>query len=173
MSNKQAKNKDKKKNVKFYEPDKSLKIKVGPTPFKKETVEKADKELEKNEIDFEPMAKDALQEMRQSIDKARQGKGDPKELVDELTKPVMQLKANAATFKYPLITQLMNILLNFLETLDDVNKDVIAITEINHKAVRTVLAHKMKGDTDKRGDLLVRELGNVIQRYRKKHQSVK
>lgn len=160
---------DNKKKAKFYDPDTKLKQKVGGDTLKKETVEKADTFIEKNDVDFEPMARDFLNDMRKSLDRAHRGELNQKQLVEEMTLPVMQLKGNAATFKYPLITALMNTLLNFLETLDSLNKDVLKISEVYYSTVRVVLAHKMKGDIDKRGELLIKELERTIQRYRKKY----
>ena len=168
MSSSNDKNKSKKK-AKFFDPDTRLKKKVGNTPFKKDKVEKANSFIEKNDVDFKPMAEDLLKQMREILDEAQKRPEDQKEIVELLTQPVMELKANAATFKYPLISQMMNILLNFLETLEELNKDALDVAEVNYKTVRVILAHDMKGNKDKRGDLFVKELDSAIQRYRKKH----
>lgn len=161
--------KSNKKKPKFFDPDIRLKKKVGNTPFKKEKVNKADTFIEKNEVDFKPMAKEQLKKMRAILDKARKKPDNQKQIVEDLTQPVMELKANAATFKYPLISQMMNILLNFLETLEELNDDALDVAEVNYKTVKVILSHDMKGTSDKRGDLFVKELDSAIQRYRKKH----
>lgn len=168
MTSSEDKNKNTKK-AKFFDPDTRLKKKVGNTPFKKEKVEKAQTFMEKNDVDFKPMAKDLLAQMRAILDEAKEQPENQKEIVERLTQPVMELKANAATFKYPLISQMMNILLNFLETLEELNQDAIDVAEVNYKTVHVILAHDMKGNKDKRGDLFVQELDSAIKRYRKKY----
>lgn len=162
--------KPKKSKAKFYDPDTKLKEKVGTaTPFKKERVEKAQTFVDENEVDFEPIARDLLLKMREDLDRARAGKMSQAELVENLTQPVMELKANAATFKYPLISILMNILLNFLETLEKLNDDALDIAEVNYTTVKAVLAHKLKDESDPRAQLFIKELQGAISRYRKKH----
>lgn len=160
----------KKKKAKFFEPDTSLKKKVGPGLIKKETVNSADRFIENNKVDFIPMAQKLMKEMRGILDQAQEGKLTKAQLVEEITKPVMQLKGNAATFKYPIITMLMNTLLNFLETLEELDKDALTITEVNYKALRAVLSHNIRDNKDQNGYLFAKELENAIKRYRKKHK---
>lgn len=154
---------------KFIAPNKALQKKVGATPFKKESVTKADQFIDENNIDFSPLAKQFLNDMRAALDNAHAGQNDPHKLVEALTEPVMQLKANAATFKYPLITQLMNVLLNFLETLDALNNDSMKIAELSYGSVKVMLVKKMQNPYDKQGDMLVKEFAKAIARYRKRH----
>lgn len=162
--------KPKKSKAKFYDPDTKLKEKVGTgTPFKKERVDKAQKFVDQNEVDFQPMAENLLKQMREDLDRAQAGKLSQAELVENLTQPVMELKANAATFKYPLISILMNILLNFLETLEELNDDSLNIAEVNYTTVKAVLAHELKDESDPRAQLFIKELQGAISRYRKKH----
>ena len=159
----------KRKKARFYDPDTRLKQKVGPTPFKKERIDQAQKHIESNDVDFEPMAQELLKTLRKDIDAAKKGELEQKELVERLTQPVMELKANAATFQYPIISKLMNILLNFLETLDSLDEETLEITEVTYRAVNAILAHKIRNINDKRGELMIQELENVILRYRKKN----
>jgi hypothetical protein len=77
----------------------------------------------------------------------------------------MELKANAATFRYSLIGNLANIMLSFLESLTVMDKDAIEIVKAHHSTLHMIIVRKMTGDGGEGGKQLQKELQQACDRY--------
>ena len=142
-----------------------LQAKVGMGPIDEKLVEKSQKLIENNKVDFAPMAKEYLDALEATIKEAREGKKDDQTLLQESIEPVMQLKANAAMFDYVLVGNLANIMMNFLETVEAVDKDVIDIADAHWKTLTLIIGNEMKGDGGQFGKELTGELKDACKRY--------
>lgn len=102
-----------------------LQAKVGAGPLDKNIVEECQKVMDQNDIDFVPLGLEYLEKLNSAIKSAKSGQASKNDAVVLMTSPVMQLKANAATFKYTLIGNLANVMLSFLESIKEIDEGVI------------------------------------------------
>jgi len=68
-------------------------------------------------------------------------------------------------FHYPIVTDMAQSLLNFIENVPEIRKEVIDIIIAHHKSLKLVIETKKTGDTGDYGDLLMSELTKVVKRY--------
>ncbi len=159
------------KNVKVIKASKALQSKAGKGEIAPRAIAAAEEALIRNSEDFTPLAQKLLDALMAGIENARGLIGvahhpeTKKEIAAEMTKPVMQLKANARMFKYDLVTSLANIMLDFLETIDDVDDDAVEIVTAHHKTLSLIVARKMTGDGGVHGPVLQKELTLACRRY--------
>ena len=155
--------------VKVYKASRSLQGKVGTGSVSKDTMQNVQRKVEEKTGNFEPMALEFLDQLSKAVDQAKGNKEeDMKVIYDRVANPVMQLKANAAMFGYPLIGDLANIMLSFLESLSEIDDQIIQIIEANQKTWKVIIAKQMKGDGGQYGEALRSELQGVCERYLKK-----
>lgn len=162
---KQATDKMTDEDVKIYKASKELQMKAGTGQVDAETISKAEKAIEETSIDFAPMAKRHLDDLQQALDKTKKGELDKDTLHEMVTRPVMSLKSEGAMFSYNLVGDLANIMLSFLESVNEVDKTVLQILQAHHTTLNAVVNNKMKGDGGPTGNSLKTELRQAIQRY--------
>ena len=150
---------------KVIKADKSLQAKIGSGPLDTKTVEKCQAVMDNNNVDFTPMAMEYLGKLAEAIQTAKDPNVNMKEAVGNMTAPVMQLKANAAIFKYNLVGNLANVMLSFLEGIKELDKDAIAIVEAHHKTLTAIITKKMRGDGGAFGQQMLEELKSACKRY--------
>lgn len=151
-------------DVNIIKARKDLQHKAGRGPLDKKIVEKSQRVMDHQTQDFSPIAVVLLDLLDGAIIKVKKNPAMPnaKEL---MTKPVMELKANAKMFKYDLVTTLANIMLGFLETIDDLDETAIEIVAAHQKTLSLIVQKKMRGDGGSTGQLLEKELREAIGRY--------
>ncbi len=157
--------------VKVTKADFMLQAKIGSGPLDERVVEACQKVMDRNDVDFTPLAVGFLSELEKAIEDTKKGKLKTKEAVKAMTSPVMQLKANAATFRYELIGNLANVMLSFLESIKSLDEDVISIVEAHQKTLSAILAKKMKGQGGEPGKQLEDELKDACKRYFRRKSS--
>lgn len=157
------------KQARVRKASKELQIKAGTGTISEKSVEKAEKALEANKEDFKPMARQYLARLGEAVEQARQDSSDMKERIHAMSAPVMDLKANASMFDYDCVTHLAGIMLNFLETIDQIDTQVIEIVDAHRKTLEAIVARGMTGTGGKEGEVLQKELKDAINRYYKKH----
>ena len=152
-------------------PPNRLKAKVGSGGLDDAILNKAQELLENNTIDFKPIAHMLVDVLHEAIADAKSGATRGEDAIRAMLYPAMQLKAQGAMFHYPLISQIGEILVNFLETVPDVDKDVMDIV-VHHKfAINAVLGSQIKGDGGKLGRELRDALLDACQRYYKRQKN--
>lgn len=157
--------------VKMITPKHVLREKIGYGGIAKGLVERAEGVIASNDIDFQPYAKNFLGRIEQAIVLARPLKTRNRETVDMLIKPVMELKANGGMFKYPLVTEIADIILDFLEGLNSLNDDALDVVDIHQKALHAIIGNRLTGNGGRTGESLSNELYAACKRYHKKHPS--
>ncbi len=158
-------------DIKVYQANKMLQAKVGTGPVEQEKIQVCQEKLDENTTDFAPMAAGFLKELREAIDTAQSGDEDLESLRQNVTKPVMHLKANASMFGYTLIGDLANIMLNFLESVRALDKDIIAIIDAHHATLSAIVSKKLSGDGGETGKAMKQELLAACKRYAEKRMS--
>jgi len=152
---------------KIIKPDNTLKKKAGSGGFKESDLLKAQTMIENNEIDFRPLGSDLLKELDQALSDIRSGKIENAKALDSIMYPMMQLKSQGGLFKFPLITQISHLMLDFLESISESDNDVLEITDAYRKTINAVLALEIKGKDSKEGRQLCLALRDAFERYYK------
>lgn len=156
-----------KRNVEFIVPPNTLKQKVGSGGLSDEILEKAQKLLENNTVDFQPLAEMYLGSLMKGIEaaQARTASQDNEFLITSMLYPAMQLKANGGMFKYPLVTTMSDKLIQFLEVLDTPDEEAVELVIAFHTTIRAVVLGKIVGDGGAHGRELVKALDDACTRY--------
>ena len=152
--------------VKITKANTRLKQLVGTGSLTSSVLDKMEKTMENLDIDFEPEAKRYLKELAETVVAATKGEQNKDILAENMIKPVMKLKAEAAMFDYPLISKLANIMMHFLEELSELDDDVIQIVAAHQKTLNLIVVKKMTGEGGNMGKMLIAELEAAIERYK-------
>lgn len=158
------------KKLKTYKASLELQQKIGMGPLDPALIARAQKVIEENNIDFAPLGLQFLNELDEALNHVEQNL-DPEKLDEQkrmLTEPVMELKANATIFHYSLVGNLANIMLSFLESITDIDKDALSIIRGHHDSLKAIISGKMKGDGGQNGQVMMTELKDACARYYKK-----
>lgn len=163
MTEAQEPSKVNRKDVKKIEADKKLQQRVGTGKIDEQVVEKAQKVIDTNQVDFGPLAKPFLDELKMALETVDE-KETTKEIMESISMPIMNLKANAGTFKFELISGLTGTVLNFLENIKEPDKKVYQIVDLLTKTIQLILAYKMTGDGGPNGKALMAAFAEVCQK---------
>lgn len=142
-----------------------LQKKVGKGPIEDAVIKKSQTLIERNEVDFVPVARDILDRLKQAIEETRNPHHSFEEIKQLFTQPVMELKANAAIFHYSLVGSLSNVMLGFLENIRVIDKDAVEIVRAQHESLEAIITRKLSGDGGATGQALVKELQGACDRY--------
>lgn len=151
-------------NFKVYQANKTLQARIGTGPLDEQAVERSQKVMDANDVDFGPIATEFLDDLGKAIAAAKENPQAPK-TIHNMSTPVMQLKANASTFRYTLVSNLANIMLNFLEAVNQVDSDVIAIVAAHQQTLHLIVTKRITGDGGPVGKQMQEELQSACQRY--------
>jgi hypothetical protein len=159
------------RHAELLTPPNRLKEKVGNGGLDEAVLVKAQELLENNTVDFRPIALMLVDVLHEAIADAKSGALKGEEAINAMLYPAMQMKAQGAMFHYPLVSEISNTLVNFLETVPDVDKDVVDIV-VHHKfAINAVLGSQIKGDGGKLGRELREALLDACTRYYKRQKN--
>jgi len=157
------------KKVKTYKARNELKKRIGSGPLDMAAVNRAQNSIDDNKIDFSPMGLEFLKTLEDALDTIQAGNNaSVEDQMKTLITPVMELKANATIFHYALVGNLASIMLNFLESIDRLDKDALSIVRGHHDSLKLILSSKMTGDGGKDGQIMETELKDACARYYKK-----
>ena len=87
------------------------------------------------------------------------------DLISNILLPCVQLKANGTMFHFPLITRIADRFVQFMEVIEAIDKEVLAIAEAFHTIIKIVISNQIKEGGDSQGDALVNELNGACMRY--------
>ncbi|MGH1404765.1 MAG: response regulator [Alphaproteobacteria bacterium] len=143
--------------------------KAGVETVDESTIEKSQEILDQNEIDFPPIAIGFLNQLHNTLNKARNDSADQSNgyLLEDLTLPIMQLKANARIFKYDLVGNLADILLAFLENVNEIDSVILEILESQRQTLSHLVNNGLDGTVGKTGEDFETEVKALCNRYMK------
>lgn len=147
---------------------KALQQKAGTGDIDAALIKKADKFIEDNTEDFEPLAAELLQRLGDLLAHIRKEHDYSSQSQAALVDAVMQVKANGRMFKYDLATSLATITLDFLESIPQLDDDVLKLVEALQASLRIIIHRKIKGTGGLDGHNLRTEMEDACQRYFKK-----
>ena len=150
-----------------------LQSKVGTGQVDDRQIARCQKLIDEIDIGFEEMAYGLLDDLVKAVEDARQnqtsqnqaGKKDHQDFIDRMTAPIMQLKGQAGMFHYQLLGELSGVTLNFLESVDEIDKHVIEIMDAQCKTIDVILNKNLKGFGGHQGEALRQELYEACERY--------
>ncbi len=165
-------NKENVSKARFYNPPNILKEKVGSGGLARNILEQAQKLLEENDIDFEPIAMTYMDALRRGLDHAYNPSPHTTrfELMEGLIHPIMQLKANGGMFDYPLVSRIADKMIELIEGATEPNEDLQEIIQAFHTTITAILHSKLKGTGGVKGDNLYYAICDACDRYFKKHK---
>jgi hypothetical protein len=155
------------RNAELLIPPNKLKAKIGSGGIDETVLSKAQELLENNTIDFKPIALMLVDLLHEAIADAKAGTLQGEKAIEAMLYPAMQLKAQGGMFHYPLISEISNILVNFLETVVFVDKDMLDIVVAHKMSINAVMGSQIKGDGGKVGRELRDALLDACARYYK------
>ncbi len=158
-----------KKKPRFIKPINRFKQKVGTGGIDEKLLDTAQTLIEETKIDFSEYAFGYLETLDKIIKQAKENNENESETINKLIRPIMQLKANGGMFKYHLVTEIADIILNFLEELKKLDSDAYKVIEVHKKALKVIISNRLTGDGGKEGYELAQELDKACKRYHKKH----
>lgn len=145
--------------------DKELQQKAGKGQVNPNIVIRSEKVLEGTNVNFIPIAKGFLQEFKDALYAAEMSTTPDEDIKEDITFSVMQLKANAYTFKYNLIGELSNTTLEFLEGVEEIDSLILEILYAQYATITHLVETNAKGDGGSDGMILKSELKGAYHRY--------
>jgi hypothetical protein len=160
------------RKARVFTPANTIKQKVGAGGLDAATLSRAEDVLKNNTIDFKPIAKGLLDELDAAVETARNSKTHDETSVEALIYPAAQFLAQGELFHFPLVSEISDILINFLETISTPPTEETLEIVIAHKtAISYVLSHNMTGKKHPQGAALKRSLTDACGRYYKTRKS--
>ena len=147
--------------------EKYLQQKVGKGQVSPNLVVTSETVMEETKIDFIPIAKGFLAEFKSALNAAEKETKSAKEIKEDITLCVMQLKANAHTFKYDLIGELSEATLEFLEGTNKLDDLILEILNGQYTTLTHLVDTNTDGDGGEIGKVLKAELYEAYNRYNK------
>lgn len=159
------------RKAEFYVPPNMLKAKVGSGGLSEQILDKAQHQLENNNVDFRPVGEMYLDALGKGVDQARKPSRpmENEKMISGMLYPAMQLKANGGMFHYPLITSISDKLIQFLEVIDEPDQEALDIVVAYQTTMRAILLTQLTGDGGLRGAELTQALVAACYRYFEKN----
>lgn len=156
----------KRRKAELIVPPNSIKKKVGSGGLDDALITKAQKSLEDNMIDFRPIAAELIEDLEEKTEAIRNNALHGEPAIKALLYPAMQLKTQGAMCHFPLVSDISDNLINFLETIEaHIDGDVLEIINAHKMAVSVVITTNMYGDGTEQGRQLKKSLTDVCARY--------
>ena len=150
----------------------SLKKKVGSGGIPARLLQEAQLYIDENPAEFKEDGLEILKGIQKTLAQFETAPQDKHPaLLEELISDVMVLKAHGAMFHYELVSMIADVLLDFLETVQTINPDVLEIIKAHNEIIQMALSRQMKGNGGKEGIALSRELFKACARYYEKHET--
>jgi hypothetical protein len=150
-----------------------LREKIGSGGIDPIKLQHAQDYLDNNDVDFEPYAHEFLHRLDRAIAEARNVPTPDRTVINKIIRPIVDLKANGSMFKYKLLGEVAEILMNFLEEIQKLDKDAFNLLDVNYKTMHAIIKNRLTGDGGASGKALADELYQATRRYRKKHPARK
>ncbi len=161
--------KSSRKKVRFIKPPNIIKQKVGAGGIDETLLEKSQQAINNTEFDFLPYAQQFLKQLSEFVAEARKNNEAFHASKEKIIGPVMQLKANGGMFRYQLVSDVADIALQFLESIEVSNDDTFDVIKAHENTIKVIIANKLKGDGGREGYALIKELDQACQRYFSKY----
>ena len=151
-------------------PPNFLKQKVGSGGLDEKILEKAQKLVEKNTVDFKPYALEFLDSLESTIAEINNSNSafTDEDCVNMMLYSAVQLKANGGMFRYQLVTEIADLFTRFLETLKapkSLSQPALEMINGFYTSLKAIIYSEIKGNGGTDGQELLTELKAAWQRY--------
>lgn len=162
------KNKPKTEQVVILKANFALRMRIGKGAIAPKVLLACRRVMEENAFDFTPMARDILKTILSEIEMLQANKRTHEETLGALRIQVMQFKANAATFRYPLLSEIAHKLLDFLDEINELDASAVEIVMAFHNTAEKLLVRRDENHTDSRARKIPEEFEKAFERYWKR-----
>lgn len=156
------------KKHRIIKADHLLQSKVGRLELTQDVIRKGKDAFENHNIDYTPYAEETMRALEQSIELLFEEPDLRDHHEEDIIARIMQIKANAPQFHYPLMGHLAHIMLEFLEHAKQIDPQVIEILKAHISTLKTILHQKIQSNESAVGQTFERELRAACARYHEK-----
>lgn len=150
----------------------TIKKKIGSGGLDAATIAEAEKVLTENTVDFKPIAEVLLKELAEAIESTRNSDTEYEAHIEAMIYPAAQFKTQGVVFHYPLVSDISDILINFLETITTPPaEEALDIITAHKMAISVVINSGIKDRFHPQGEELKRSLMDACQRYYRSRQT--
>ena len=156
-------------DVEIIKPSTRLRDKVaagGNAQFNSRAIERTEKAVAANGKDYTAKVRKDVENLREMVRNAAQGGDATAEQMKEIAMIAREIKGQAATFNFPLLTKFGDGLFNFTDNMTELNDKRVAVILAHVDAMSVVLAQNMHGDGGPIGNQLVRGLDLAIEKFK-------
>jgi hypothetical protein len=156
------------RHAEFINPPNILKKKVGSGGIDAAVLVKAQKVIDTNKTDFKPIAIELLEILDKGIEHAGSGSLKGEAAIEAMLYPAAQLKAQGAMFRFPLVSDVSDILVSFLETITvPPSPEVLEIVTAHKMAISVIISNDIASEMHPHGKELKTSLLDACARYYK------
>ena len=148
-------------------PPQKLKEKVGSGGLDRSILALAQQRLDANTVDFKPIGQHLIRTIDEALHDIRSGKVRGKHAIQRLLYPAMELKAHGAMFHYALVTEISETLMNLLESLNDLESEVLELIAGYKLAGNLIFNKGLTGNGGVAGNKLRTALDDAYARFYK------
>ncbi len=149
-----------------------LRKKTGTGKISPELIKRASRVLAANNVDFIPMGRVFVTGLGDVIERAEACGDGVEPMRPEITKCVMELKANATMFGFDLIGDMSAMLLSLIETTKKIDRNLVSLLNVYHKSCKAMVSTKMSGDGGEMGKEILAEFTAACDRYERRRRSI-
>lgn len=149
----------------FFKADYELQKKVGTGTLDQNSVAKTQQFLDSVQVDVVPQLTEYLNEMEAVLKDARAVSYGREEFLPKITKPLMNIKATSGMFQEMMVCRVSSFVLTFLEDVRKFDNDVADIIGAYIKVTKTLMALKIKDETNTHGQSFLTEIRNACKRF--------
>ncbi|MBV6631695.1 MAG: hypothetical protein KI792_01535 [Alphaproteobacteria bacterium] len=155
-------------DVEIIKPSNRLKNKVGGggnAKFSAKVIERTEKAVASRGEDYLAKVREDIQQLRELVKKAAGGEVTPA-LIQEIAMTAREVKGEAATFNFPLLSHFGDGLFKFTDGMSDLSTKRLAVVQAHVDAMSAVLSHNMRGEGGPVGQQLKKGLDIAIEKFK-------
>jgi hypothetical protein len=146
----------------------TLKNKIGSGGIDAESLIRAENVFRNNTVDFRPIAEGLLDKLGAAILNAKNNPHKGESLVEAMLYPAAQFTSQGRLFNFPLVSDISDILIGFLETVTaPVPESALGIIDAHKMAIAVVISNNITEADHPLGEMLKRSLTEARGRYQK------
>lgn len=146
------------------------KVRVISSKEKDEILEKTEKKMDQLGGEFESIFEGEVKELAKNMAIAKKTPDEPGKAVEDIRRSLHDLRGQAGTFGYPLVSQVGDSACKFIDTKPSVKSAELTVLGVHIDALLAIGTTKIKGDGGAVGAELINGLRSVIQKYNKEHE---
>lgn len=155
-------------DVEIIQPSNKLKRKVGGGPnakFSAKVIERTEKAVESRGEDYLAKVRHDINHLRELVGQAAGGDASA-DLIKEIAMTAREVKGEAATFNFPLLSHFGDGLFKFTDGMSDLSPKRHAVVQAHVDAMSAVLSHNMRGEGGPVGKQLKKGLDIAIEKFK-------